>query len=262
MPKSKLRTTYTTVEGRNPVLEALKASHPMHKILIAVDVNKRQRVITEIIAHANRSKIPLIEVERKVLDSLAVTSTHQGVIAFVQPYKYVTVNEIIDFANAKGEEPFIFILDRLEDPQNLGTILRIADGAGVHGVIISAKHSVGLTPTVAKASTGAIEYVLVAKVTNLHNTIEKLKNHGIWIVGTSPTADKMYFHTNLLGPVAFVIGGEFLGISKIVQKACDFIVKIPMHGKIECLNAAIVAGILAYEKVRQEAWRKHRSEHT
>lgn len=236
------------IEGRNPVLEALKSGREIDKIFIQKGANEGS--IRQIIAIAREKNLLIKEVDKIKLDNLSVTHNHQGVIASAALYKYYEIEEILQIAKEKNEEPFIIILDEITDNNNLGSILRSADAAGVHGVVIPKRRSVALTPVVAKTSAGAIEYVPVAKVTNLNQTIEYLKKQGLWIVGADMRGD-VYYQKDLTGPIALVIGSEGEGIARLVKENCDFLVKIPMSGKISSLNAGVSAGIIAYDIVRQ-----------
>jgi len=237
------------LEGRNPVIEALKAGRTFNKILIAK--GEREGSITQIIALAKQNGVVVQEVERVKLDKLSTTHAHQGVIAFVAVKDYVDVDDILSIAESRGEPPFIVILDEISDAQNLGSVLRTADCVGAHGVIIPKRRAVGLTPAVSKASAGAIEYVPVARVTNISQTIEYLKKKNIWVVGTDAIGEKAYFDSDLRGPIALVIGSEGEGMGKLVREKCDFIVNIPMKGKISSLNAAVAGAIIMYEVLKQ-----------
>lgn len=236
------------IEGRNPVLEALKSGREIDKIFVQKGANEGS--IRQIIAIAREKNLLIKEVDKVKLDNLSVTHNHQGVIASAALYKYYEVEEILQIAKDKNEDPFIIILDEITDNNNLGSVLRTADAAGVHGVIIPKRRSVALTPVVAKTSAGAIEYVPVAKVTNINQTMEYLKKQGLWIVGAD-MAGAPYYQKDLTGPVALVIGSEGEGIGRLIKENCDFLVKIPMSGKISSLNAGVSAGIIAYDIFRQ-----------
>ncbi|MFZ5353486.1 MAG: 23S rRNA (guanosine(2251)-2'-O)-methyltransferase RlmB [Bacillota bacterium] len=238
------------IEGRNPVLEALKSGREIDKIF--VQKGAAEGSIRQIIAMAKDKHILIKEVDRKKLDALSSTEGHQGVIASAALYKYYEVDEILQIAADKGEDPFIIILDEITDNNNLGSILRIAEGAGVHGIIIPKRRSASLTPVIAKTSAGAIEYVPVSKVTNLSQTIEALKKKGLWIVGAEMKGET-YYKKDLTGPVALVIGSEGEGIGRLIKEKCDFLVSIPMKGKISSLNAAVSTGIIVYEINKQRA---------
>jgi 23S rRNA (guanosine2251-2'-O)-methyltransferase len=237
------------LEGRNPVVEALRSGRTIEKILIAK--GSQEGPIKWIKAMAKDKGIVVNEVERVRLDNMSETQSHQGVIAIVSPYKYVEVDDILAYAQEKGEQPFIVVLDEIYDPHNLGSILRTAEACGVHGVIISKRRAVGLTPTVAKASAGAIEYVKVAKVTNISQTLKYLKDKGIWVAGADMDGEKSYFEEDMTGPIALVIGSEGSGIGKLVKENCDFLVKLPMKGKISSLNASVAGAVMMYEILRQ-----------
>lgn len=206
--------------------------------------------IREIIRRAKEKKIIIQEVDRQRLDEISQSGVHQGVIAYVTPYSYVEVEDILAQARDKGEDPFLIILDEITDPHNLGAIIRTAECSGAHGIIIPKRRSVGLTPAAIKASAGAVEYLPVAKVTNLANLLDKLKDQGIWIAGADMDGQN-YTSQNLQGPIALVIGSEGRGIGRLLKEKCDFIIKIPLKGSIESLNASVAAGILMYEVVRQ-----------
>ena len=236
------------IEGRNAVLEAFRAGKCVDKLFI---LDGCQDGPVRTIAREARKKDTIINyVAKERLDQLSETGTHQGVIAQVAAYDYSTVDEILARAEEKGEVPFLIILDNVEDPHNLGAIIRTANLAGAHGVIIPKRRAVGLTSTVAKTSAGAINYTPVAKVTNIVSTIEELKEKGIWFVCADMGGETMY-DLDLTGPMGLVIGNEGEGVSRLVREACDFTASIPMKGDIDSLNASVAAGVLAYEIVRQ-----------
>lgn len=237
------------LEGRNPVIEALKAGRTIEKLYIAKGTYEGS--IKQVISMAREKGIVINEVERATLDAMSETGSHQGVIAVVSPYSYVEVDDILGIAEKRGEPPFVIILDEIYDPHNLGSILRTANAVGAHGVIISKRRAVGLTPTVAKASAGAIEYTKVAKVTNIVQTIKSLKDRGIWIIGADMDGDRSYYEADLTGPIALIVGNEGEGIGKLVKENCDIIVKLPMKGEISSLNAGVAGGIIMYEILRQ-----------
>lgn len=239
------------LEGRNPVIEALKANRTINKILVAK--GEREGSVKQIMALAREKKIVIQEVERSRLDSLSSTHAHQGVIAFVAAKDYVDIDDILAAAEAKGEAPFIILLDEISDAYNLGSILRTADAVGAHGVVIPKRRAVGLTTAVSKASAGAVEYVPVARVTNISQTIEYLKKKNVWVVGTDLSGDKAFFESDLKGPIALVVGSEGEGIGKLVAEKCDFIVNIPMKGQISSLNAAVAGAIVMYEVLKQRS---------
>ncbi len=235
--------------GRNPVLEALKGDRSINKLLIAKGTTGGS--LSEIRAKALAKRIPVQEVERPYLDNLAEGASHQGVVALGAARDYVEVEDILAIAGAKGEDPLVLLLDEVEDPHNLGSILRTADGAGAHGVIIPKRRSAGLTETVAKASAGAVEYVPVARVSNIAQTIDNLKKQGLWIVGTDAQGDKVYWEQDLGGPLGIVVGSEGKGIGRLIKEKCDFLVRIPMKGKISSLNAGVATSLILYEVLRQ-----------
>ena len=236
------------LEGRNAVLEALRAGRSVDKIY--VQLGSSDGPIQTILREAKKHDTIVSFVAKERLNQMSETGNHQGVIAMAASYEYVSVEEILARAGEKGEAPFLFLLDGIEDPHNLGAIIRTANLAGAHGVIITKHRAAGLTATVAKASAGAVNYTPVAKVTNLTNTIEQLKKEGIWFVCADMGGTRMY-DLDLRGPVGLVIGNEGEGGSRLVREKCDFIASIPMKGDIDSLNASVAAGILAYEIVRQ-----------
>ena len=236
------------IEGRNAVLEAFRSGRCVDKLFI---LDGCQDGPVRTIAREARKKDTIINyVSKERLDQLSETRAHQGVIAQVAAYEYSTVEEILEKAEDKGEPPFQVLLDNVEDPHNLGAIIRTANLAGAHGVIIPKRRSVGLTSTVAKTSAGALNYTPVAKVTNLVRTIEELKEKGIWFVCADMGGESMY-RLNLTGPIGMIVGNEGEGVSRLVREACDFTASIPMKGDIDSLNASVAAGVLAYEIVRQ-----------
>ena len=236
------------IEGRNAVLEAFRSGKCVDKLFI---LDGCQDGPVRTIAREARKKDTIINyVSKERLDQLSETHAHQGVIAQVAAYEYSTVEDILAKAEEKGEPPFLILLDNVEDPHNLGAIIRTANLAGAHGVIIPKRRAVGLTSTVAKTSAGGINYTPVAKVTNLVRTMEELKQKGIWFVCADMGGESMY-RMNLTGPIGLVIGNEGEGVSRLVREACDFTASIPMKGDIDSLNASVAAGVLAYEIVRQ-----------
>ena len=236
------------IEGRNAVLEAFRSGKCVDKLFI---LDGCQDGPVRTIAREARKKDTIINyVSKERLNQLSETRAHQGVIAQVAAYEYSTVEDILAKAEEKGEPPFLILLDNVEDPHNLGAIIRTANLAGAHGVIIPKRRAVGLTSTVAKTSAGAINYTPVAKVTNLVRTMEELKEKGIWFVCADMGGESMY-RMNLTGPIGLVIGNEGEGVSRLVKEACDFTASIPMKGDIDSLNASVAAGVLAYEIVRQ-----------
>ena len=237
-----------TIEGRNAVIEAFRSGKPIDKVFI-LDGCQDGPMVT-IRREAKKKDVMIKYVSKERLDQMAETGKHQGVIAYAAAYEYAEVSDILEKAKEKGEDPFIFILDNIEDPHNLGAIIRTANLAGAHGVIIPKNRAVGLTATVAKASAGALNYTPVAKVTNLSQTIEELKKEGLWFVCADMDGEIMY-RQNLTGPIGLVIGNEGEGVGRLVKSKCDLVARIPMQGDIDSLNASVAAGVLAYEVVRQ-----------
>lgn len=233
--------------GRNPVIEALRAGRSINKIFISEQINRQTE--REIRTYAKNVDAVVQKVPKSRLDKLS-KGKHQGIIAYVTPYRYSSIKQILNNAKKKSELPFLLILDELEDPHNLGAILRTADATGVHGIIIPKRRAVGLTETVAKASAGAIEHVPVARVTNIASTIDELKANNIWIVGTDEKGSKDYRTLDGDTPIALVIGNEGKGISRLVKDKCDWTIRLPMKGSISSLNASVAAGILMYEIYR------------
>ena len=237
-----------TIEGRNAVIEAYRAGRPIDKLFI-LDGCQDGPILT-IKREAKAKQTPVKFVTKERLDQLSETGKHQGVIAYAAAYEYATVEEILDNARQKGEAPFLFLLDNIEDPHNLGAILRTANLAGAHGVIVPKNRAAGLTAVVAKTSAGALNFTPVARVTNLAKTIEELKKEGIWFVCADMGGTTMY-DLNLKGPIGLVIGNEGEGVGRLVKEKCDMVASIPMKGDIDSLNASVAAGVLAYEIVRQ-----------
>lgn len=233
--------------GRNPVIEALRAGRGMTRIMIAEGASGSIEVVR---ALAGERKIPVQYEDSSVLDRLAQGTVHQGVVAYVSDFEYCEPEDILRYAEEKGEDPFIILLDGIEDPHNLGAILRTADAAGAHGVIIPARRAAAVTPTVEKTSAGASAYVRVARVTNLTRAIRDLKQQGIWIGSADMDGEKLT-ETDLTGPVGLVIGNEGRGVSRLVRENCDFVVSIPMRGSVSSLNASNAAAVLMYEVLRQ-----------
>lgn len=234
--------------GKNPVIEALKSKREVNKIWIAE--GSQRGAMQSIIQLAKQQNVLVQYVPKKKLDQM-VDGNHQGVVAQVAAYQYYDVDELFRRTAERNEPPFFLLLDELEDPHNLGSIMRTADAVGVHGIIIPKRRSVGLTSTVAKASTGAIEHVPVARVTNLARTIDELKERGVWIVGTDAKAHDDYRQLDGTMPLAFVIGSEGKGISRLILEKCDFLIKLPMRGHVTSLNASVAAGLLMYEVYRK-----------
>ena len=237
-----------TIEGRNAVLEAFRSGKTIDKLFVLDGC--QDGPVKSIISEAKKTDTIINFVDKERLDRLAGTGHHQGVVAQAAAYEYAEVEDILKAAKDKGEAPFIFILDEIEDPHNLGAIIRTANQAGAHGVIIPKRRAVGLTATVAKTSAGAINYTPVAKVTNISKTIEDLKKQGMWFVCADMDGTTMY-DLNLTGPIGLVIGNEGSGVGRLVKEKCDFVASIPMKGDIDSLNASVAAGVLAYEIVRQ-----------
>lgn len=237
------------VEGRNSVTELLKSGKDINKLY--VQKGEKHGSINEIIKLAKQNKVVITELDRAKLDQMSESHNHQGVIAIVPPYEYCDVDEILEYAKSKNESPFILILDGIEDPHNLGSIIRTAECSGVHGIIIPKRRSVQVNATVNKTSAGAAQYVKVARVNNLTETIKYLKENDVWIYGTDIEGKCYYNEQKYNGGVAIVIGSEGFGMSRLVKENCDFLVKIPMVGKINSLNASVSAGILMYEVFNQ-----------
>ena len=243
-----MRYSELTLEGRNAVIEAFRAGKTIDKLFVLEHC--REGSMNTIIREAKKKDTIINYVKKERLDQMSETGKHQGVIAYVAAYDYATVDDILERAREKDEQPFIIVLDNIEDPHNLGAIIRTANLAGAHGVIISKHRAAGLTATVAKASAGAINYTPVAKVTNIAKTIEKLKDQGLWFVCADMGGTRMY-DLDLKGPIGLVIGNEGEGVSRLVKEKCDFIASVPMFGDIDSLNASVATGVLAYEIVRQ-----------
>ena len=237
------------IEGRNAVIEALRTETAIDKIYIAK--GETDKTLGHIASKARAAGIVVVDADRRKLDAMSFTHAHQGVIALAAAHAYFTVDDILEEAASRGEAPLIVICDELSDPHNLGAILRSAECAGAHGVIIPKRRSVGLTATVAKASAGAVEYMKVARVTNINTAIAELKDKGVWVFGTAAEGSIPMYKADLTVPAAIVIGNEGEGLSQLVRKNCDVMVSIPMKGKISSLNASAAASILLYEAVRQ-----------
>ena len=237
------------VEGRNSVLELLESGKDINKIFITK--GERHGSINKIIAMAKEKRVIIVEKDKRKMEEMAQTQNYQGVIAIVPPFEYCEIEDIIEEANSKNEDPFVLILDGIEDPHNLGSIIRTAETAGVHGIIIPKRRAASVNSTVNKVSAGAVEYMKVARVNNISDAIEKLKKLGLWICGTDINTNKYYYNQDLTGPIGIVIGNEGNGISEKVKKNCDFLVKIPMKGKVTSLNASVSTGIVIYEAVKQ-----------
>ncbi len=248
-PAAPVEETEGQLEGRNALQEALKSGRTVDKVFIAA--GETDRALQRLAAEAKEAGAVVVPVDRRKLDTMSFTRAHQGVIALVAAHVYYSIDDILEEAASRGEAPLIVICDELSDPHNLGAILRSAECAGAHGVIIPKRRSVGLTATVAKASAGAIEYMKVARVTNINNAIAELKEKGVWVFGTAAEGSIPMYQANLTVPAAIVIGNEGDGMSQLVRKNCDVMLNIPMKGHISSLNASAAASILLYEALRQ-----------
>ncbi|MDO5785588.1 MAG: 23S rRNA (guanosine(2251)-2'-O)-methyltransferase RlmB [Eubacteriales bacterium] len=247
-PKEQAERDTALYEGRNAVMELLRAGKTVDKLFVAPDQNGR---MADIIAMAKAAGAVVTQVDRRKLDAMSETGVHQGVIAQAAAHEYVSLEDILQTARDRGEQPLVLVCDGLTDPHNLGAVIRSAETAGAHGVIIPKRRSVGLTATAAKASAGAIEHIGVARVTNLAAAIDELKENGVWVFGADAGGDKQLYEADFAGAAAIVIGSEGSGLSRIVREKCDFIVSIPMKGKVNSLNASAAAAVLLYEAVRQ-----------
>lgn len=248
-PAAPVEETEGQLEGRNALQEALKSGRTVDKVFIAA--GETDRALQRLAAEAKEAGAVVVPVDRRKLDAMSFTRAHQGVIALVAAHVYYSIDDILEEAASRGEAPLIVICDELSDPHNLGAILRSAECAGAHGVIIPKRRSVGLTATVAKASAGAIEYMKVARVTNINNAIAELKEKGVWVFGTAAEGSIPMYQANLTVPAAIAIGNEGDGMSQLVRKNCDVMLNIPMKGHISSLNASAAASILLYEALRQ-----------
>lgn len=237
------------IEGRNSVLELLESGKDINKIYVTR--GERHGSINKILGIAKERKIIVVEKDKRQMDEMAQEENYQGVIAIVPPFEYIEIQDILQEAVERKEDPFVLILDGIEDPHNLGSIIRTAETAGVHGIIIPKRRAVSVNSTVNKASAGAVEHMKIARVTNISDAIEELKQAGLWICGTDINSEKYYYNQDLTGPLGIVIGNEGKGISAKVKKNCDFNVKIPMQGKVTSLNASVSTGIIVYEAVKQ-----------
>lgn len=232
------------VAGKHPVMEALQSDRPVHKIWL----NQQMKSLpSDVFKLAEAQQVMIEKVSKKQLDQWAKQTNHQGILAAVEPYQFVELDRLFQQAEQKNESPFFILLDEISDPHNLGSIMRTADAAGAHGIIIPKRRSVGLTQTVAKTSAGAIEYMPVARVANLSQTIKQLKERGLWLAAADADGYQDYRDAELSGPVGIVIGSEGKGVSRLVKEHCDFIVRLPMHGRVSSLNASVAAGLLMYE---------------
>lgn len=237
------------IEGKNSVLELLESGKDVNKIFVTR--GEKHGSINKILGIAKERKIIVVEKDKKQMDEMAQEENYQGVIAIVPPFEYVEISDILEVAKERNEDPFVIVLDGIEDPHNLGSIIRTAETAGVHGVIIPKRRAVSVNSTVNKASAGAVEHMKIARVTNISDAIEELKQAGLWVCGTAVDTNKYYYNQDLTGPLAIVIGNEGKGIGEKVKKNCDFLVKIPMKGKVQSLNASVSTGIVVYEAVKQ-----------
>lgn len=237
------------VEGRNSVLELLESGKDINKIFITR--GERHGSINKIIGKAKEMKIIIVEKDKRQMEQMAQTENYQGVIAIVPPFKYCEIEDILEESKNRNEDPFVLILDGIEDPHNLGSIIRTAETAGIHGIIIPKRRAAGVNSTVNKVSAGAVEHMKIARVTNISDAIQKLKDAGLWICGTDINTEEYYYDQDLKGSLGIVIGNEGNGISDKVKKNCDFLVKIPMKGKITSLNASVSTGIIIYEALKQ-----------
>ncbi len=237
------------VEGRNSVLELLESKKDINKIFVTK--GEKHGSINKIIAIAKERRIIIVEKDRRQMEQIAQTNNYQGVIAIVPPFEYCEIEDILEEAKSRNEDPFVLILDGIEDPHNLGSIIRTAETAGVHGIIIPKRRAASVNATVNKTSAGAVEHMKIARVTNISDSIQKLKDAGLWICGTDINTQTYYYNQDLTGPLGIVIGNEGSGMSEKVRKNCDFLVKIPMKGKVTSLNASVSTGIVVYEAVKQ-----------
>ena len=237
------------IEGRNSVLELLESGKDVNKIFVTR--GEKHGSINKILGIAKERKIIVVEKDKKQMDEMAQEENYQGVIAIVPPFDYCEVEDILNEAKSRNEKAFILILDGIEDPHNLGSIIRTAETAGVHGIIIPKRRAASVNSTVSKVSAGAVEHIKIARVTNISDSIQKLKDNGLWICGTDIDAKNYYYDQDLKGPLGIVIGNEGQGMSEKVKKNCDFLVKIPMKGKVTSLNASVSTGIVVYEAVKQ-----------
>ena len=237
------------IEGRNAVTEALRAGRPIDKIFIAR--GDTDRTLGHIVAKAKEAGIVVAEADRRKLDAMSATGAHQGVVALAAVREYCTVDDILALAQERGEDPFVIVCDEIADPHNLGAIIRTAECAGAHGVIIPKRRSAGLTAVVDKASAGAAEHMLVARVPNIPAALKELKEHGLWVYGTAADANGALWKTDMKGPICLVIGSEGFGMGRLVAESCDFTVSIPLLGKVTSLNASAAAAVMIYEVLRQ-----------
>ena len=237
------------IEGRNSVIELLESKKDINKIFVTK--GEKHGSINKILAMARERNVIIVEKDKRQMEQMAQTPNYQGVIAIVPPFEYCEIEDILEDAKNKNEDPFVLILDGIEDPHNLGSIIRTAETAGIHGVIIPKRRAASVNSTVSKVSAGAVEHMKIARVTNISDSIQKLKDNGLWICGTDIDAKNYYYNQDLKGPLGIVIGNEGQGMSEKVKKNCDFLVKIPMNGKVTSLNASVSTGIVVYEAVKQ-----------
>lgn len=238
------------IEGRNSVIELLESKKDINKIFVTK--GEKHGSINKILAMARERNVIIVEKDKRQMEQMAQTPNYQGVIAIVPPFEYCEIEDILEDAKNKNEDPFVLILDGIEDPHNLGSIIRTAETAGIHGVIIPKRRAAAVNSTVNKTSAGAVEHMHIARVTNISDSIQKLKDAGLWICGTDINTEKYYYNQDLTGPLGIVIGNEGSGMSDKVRKNCDFLVKIPMKGKVTSLNASVSTGIVIYEAVEQK----------
>lgn len=249
MEKQHQTVNENILAGRNPVMEAMRNRRTIDKILVAR--GEKEGSIIKIMATAKERGIPVIEVEKVKLESLAQTTSHQGVVAYTTPFQYSEIDDILKTAEERGEDPFLLILDGINDPHNFGALIRTAETAGVHGIILPKRNACPMTATVMKSAAGATEYMKIARVTNITDTVKMLKNKNIWVYGADGAANETIYETNLRGPVAIVLGDEGYGISRLVKENCDVLIKIPMKGQISSLNVSVAGALILYETVRQ-----------
>jgi 23S rRNA (guanosine2251-2'-O)-methyltransferase len=240
------------VWGRYPVLEALRSRRRVHRIMIAQ--GPRDAALTQVLDQARRAGVPVETASRRHLDDLSKNGNHQGVIAVTAPRQYAELDDILSRTEQRSEEPLVVVLDAIQDVQNLGTLIRTAEVVGAHGIVIPEHRAAGLTPAVDKTSAGAVEFLPVARVTNITRTLDDLKRHGIWCIGLDGEAKTRYDQANLKGPIALVVGNEGKGISRLARDHCDLLIQIPMRGHIGSLNAAVAGSIALYEIWRQRGW--------
>lgn len=246
------------VWGRNPVLETLRAGRRVKRLLLAEGMREAP-ALAGILQEATRQQIPLETVPRPRLDQLSQGAIHQGCLAIVEARRYATLDEILDYARGKHEDPFLLILDAIQDVNNLGSLMRTAEAAGVHGVVLPQHHAAEVNATVIKTSAGATEHLLIAQETNLTRTIDALKKENIWVIGLAGETKTEYARADLTGPLALVVGNEGKGISRLVREHCDLLIRLPMYGQINSLNAAVAGSIALYEALRQRTQKAHKT---